>query len=42
LLNEGAATLEIPHHVSERDLVALFPGRDGDLRLHAIIRARPR
>ena len=30
LLNERTATLEIPYHVGERDVVAMFPGQDGD------------
>jgi hypothetical protein len=30
LLNERAATLKIPYHVGERDVVAMFPGQDGD------------
>jgi hypothetical protein len=32
LLDEGAATIEIPHHVGQRDVVAVFLGHDGDGR----------
>lgn len=30
LLNQGAASVKVPHHVGERDVVLLVPGGDGD------------